>query len=152
MLQALPWLVLAGFGVRLAWVDAREHRLPNRQVAALTVAFLVTITSVSWADDHLETLLRAVLGGLVLAGVFLAAALVSPRSLGMGDVKLAFTIGAALAWLGWGWLWWGCLLAFMAAAGWGLVRAVGVGDRGPIALGPFLIAAPLGCAVLESLI
>ena len=34
--------------------------------------------------------------------VFLVLALISPRSIGMGDAKLAALLGLYLGWLGWG--------------------------------------------------
>jgi leader peptidase (prepilin peptidase) / N-methyltransferase len=41
-----------------------------------------------------------ILAALALSFVLLLAALVNPNGLGMGDVKLAFLIGAALGWAG----------------------------------------------------
>lgn len=152
MLQLLPWGVLAVLGMRLAWIDAREHRLPNRLVGFLTALVLIALWIVGAGEDDMGRFARALAGGVVLITMFGTAAMVHPAALGMGDVKLSFAIGMALTWLGWGWLWFGCVLAFTAAAGWGLIRRLSTGNAGPIALGPFLLAAPLGCALLTALI
>jgi leader peptidase (prepilin peptidase)/N-methyltransferase len=152
VLQLLPWFTLAIVGTPLAIIDAREHRLPNRGVALLTVTLVGAFGAVSIAAQTADQFLRAALGGLALAAVLLVCALVSPPSLGMGDVKLAFSIGMALTWLGWMWLWFGICLAFTAAGGWAIWRRVRRGERGPIPLGPFLIGAPLGCALAAAAI
>jgi leader peptidase (prepilin peptidase)/N-methyltransferase len=152
VLGALPWLVLLGFAFPLAWVDATQHRLPNRLVGLLTLTFHGVLVIVGGVEQRMPAVLEAIAGGAVLGAVFLIAALVNPTALGMGDVKLSFTIGTALVWLGWPWLWWGCILAFGGAAMWGIVRRIATGQRGPIALGPFLLGAPLGCALATALI
>lgn len=152
MVHVLPWFVLAGFGLPLAWTDIRQHRLPNPLVAALTVAFLVTIVLAAVSAFEEFRLLRALAGGVVLFTIFLIVALAHPPALGMGDVKLSFVIGFALTWLGWDWLWLGSVLAFAGAAGWGALRRLTTRSREPIPLGPWLIGSPLGCAVLALLI
>jgi leader peptidase (prepilin peptidase)/N-methyltransferase len=148
----LPWVVLGAFAVPLAWIDGSQHRLPNPMVGALTLCFVGALCLVAGVEHQWQVVAEALAGGALLGVIFLIAALVNPAALGMGDVKLSFTIGTALVWLGWEWLWWGCFLAFGAAAAWGLLRWIATRARGPIALGPFLLAAPLGCACLIALI
>jgi hypothetical protein len=46
-------------------------------------------------------LVRAVIGGAALAGFYLALWLIFPDQLGLGDVKLAASIGLVLAWGSW---------------------------------------------------
>ncbi|MBA3716889.1 MAG: prepilin peptidase [Actinobacteria bacterium] len=88
--------VLAFFAavlVVLSAIDLRTRRLPNRIV--LPAAALVLAAQIAIAPD------RALEWTLGAAGAFaflLAAALVNPAGLGMGDVKLALLLGAALGW------------------------------------------------------
>lgn len=85
----------------LVALDLACHRLPDIvtvPTAAVLVAGLLVASSWtgSWSD-----LVRALLSGLVLGAAFLALALISPRSLGLGDVKLAALLGLFLGWFGW---------------------------------------------------
>jgi prepilin signal peptidase PulO-like enzyme (type II secretory pathway) len=85
-------LLAAGFSavlVALSAIDATHRIVPNRIVipaAAVTlVAHTVIDPSPEWA-----------IAALAAASFFLAAALIYPAGLGMGDVKLALLLGAML--------------------------------------------------------
>jgi len=89
-------LVLAFFAVVLvvlSIIDLRTRRLPNRIV--LPAAAFVLVAQIAIAPD------RALEWTLGAAGAFtflLIAALINPAGMGMGDVKLALLLGAALGW------------------------------------------------------
>lgn len=77
-------------------VDLLERRLPNRLVATaglvgtgvLVIEMLGTHSLIDPAD--------AVVGAFTMAGPLLIAHLVAPASMGLGDVKAALVLGAAL--------------------------------------------------------
>lgn len=71
----------------LTVVDIRERRLPN--VLTLPGAAVVLVVAVCWGRGG-----PAGLGAVALAGIYLVLHVVSPRSLGAGDVKLAVGLGA----------------------------------------------------------
>ena len=48
-----------------------------------------------------SALVRALLGGLALAGFYLLLMVISPSGMSLGDVKLAASLGTLLAWFGW---------------------------------------------------
>jgi leader peptidase (prepilin peptidase)/N-methyltransferase len=99
VLAAACWL--AACAVPLAFIDAAVRRLPDRLTIpayAGTAALLLLAAVVS---GHWPTLLRAALGGLALAGFYLTLLLISPSAMGLGDVKLAASLGTLLAWFGW---------------------------------------------------
>jgi leader peptidase (prepilin peptidase)/N-methyltransferase len=140
-----PWVaaLLAPFlGVLLALavIDARTKRLPNRLVyPALGIAapYLV-IARLAGADVDL---LDALIGFLAYGGGLFVVALVAPRGMGMGDVKLAGLMGLVLGSLG---------LEYVAvAAGLGILLggvgaivalAAGAGRKQAMPFGPFLAA------------
>jgi leader peptidase (prepilin peptidase) / N-methyltransferase len=77
--------------VVLSVIDLRERRLPNRIV--LPSAVLVLAAQIARAPDQTAEWVLAALG----ASLFLfLPLLVYPAGMGMGDVKLAFLLGAAL--------------------------------------------------------
>lgn len=77
--------------VVLSLIDIESRRLPNRIV--LPAAALVLAARLITAPEHWAAWIGAALGA---AGFLLAFALAFPGGLGMGDVKLAFLLGAML--------------------------------------------------------
>ncbi|MCX5045276.1 prepilin peptidase [Aldersonia sp. NBC_00410] len=74
----------------LTVIDLRQRRLPNALTAGGSVAVLLFAALTGrWSV--------AVVGGLLLFGGYLLVHLTAPQSLGAGDVKLAFALGAATA-------------------------------------------------------
>jgi leader peptidase (prepilin peptidase)/N-methyltransferase len=95
--MAVAHAVVLGFFaavlIVLAVIDARTRLLPNRIV--LPAAGIVLAAQIALSPDRwLEWVLAALGASLFL----LAAALAYPGGLGMGDVKLALLLGAALGW------------------------------------------------------
>ncbi len=117
--------------------DLERHVIPNRIVVPAWLAVLVAHLAIH--PQHWREWVVASLG----AGLFfLAVALAYPGGLGMGDVKLALLIGAALGWA----VLTALLLGTLAA---GLVAAVVLFREGSsarkraIPLGPFLAAGAI---------
>lgn len=134
-------------GLWLSVIDVRQHRLPNRIVLpsiAVGAALLVLAALVD--GQHRaggapgELVLRTLAGGALLFGVYLVLALVSPRSLGMGDVKFAALIGLYLAFDGWRTLLFGAAAGFAGAAivGAVLLATRRVGRRAQLPFGPLM--------------
>lgn len=145
------YLVLAAGLVVLSAIDVREHRLPNRIVYPLTVAVAALLVVAAVGDDDGSALGRALLAGAVAVAAFAGLHLASPRSLGLGDVKLVGVLGMALGWLAWAALAWGAILGFAAGAvvGLVLVAAGRLARRDHLPFGPFLAAGTLGTILLQ---
>jgi leader peptidase (prepilin peptidase)/N-methyltransferase len=137
----------AGGAVTLAFTDLAVRRLPHRVVAATSIAFLTLLLPAQDATAWL----RAVLAGLALTAFIGAIALVAPRDLGLGDVSVAFPVGALLGWRGWLALAAGTLLglaaASVAAIAGRLTRRAPAGTHLP--LGPYLLAGGFLVAVVS---
>jgi leader peptidase (prepilin peptidase) / N-methyltransferase len=143
---ALPaYLVLTGALVALAAIDLEHYILPNRIVYPLAGVMLVLLALASLADDDLAALSRGVIAGLVAFGIFFVLHVFSPRSMGFGDVKLSFTLGLALGWIGWGELVLGLFLGFLygAIVGIGLLVTRVRTKKQAVPFGPFLAAGTL---------
>jgi leader peptidase (prepilin peptidase)/N-methyltransferase len=125
----------AFFGAVLVYLSAfdLEHRLiPNRVVLPATA--LVLVAQIALDPGHgLECVVAAAAAG----GFFLATLLIYPPGLGMGDVKLALLLGAALGSNVIG----AVLVGTLAAALFGLalvLRQGGAARKHALAFGPFL--------------
>ncbi len=138
---ALPAFLLVSAGlVALSFIDLEHFLLPNRIVYPLALATLALLTLAALGDGTWRALGRAVLGGLVAALALGLLHVLSPRSMGFGDVKLAFVLGLALGWLGWGELVLGLFCGFLSGAVVGLALIVfrRRGRKDHLPFGPFL--------------
>jgi leader peptidase (prepilin peptidase) / N-methyltransferase len=135
------WAVLvlvALFGLPLGFIDAAVHRLPDVLTGplALGTAVLLLLT-------ERQSLLRCLLAALALGLGFALLALVAP--IGLGDAKLAPSLGALLAVTGWGTVLAGLVYAFLLAGLWAafLLLTRRAGRQDALALGPFLLLGTL---------
>jgi leader peptidase (prepilin peptidase)/N-methyltransferase len=144
VLAAACWL--AACAVPLACTDFAVQRLPDPLTGAAyagTVVLLLLAAAVGGPWSVLgPALLRALLGGLALAGFYLLLMVISPSGMSPGDVKLAASLGTLLAWFGWRLLLAGGLAglwlgALCAAA---LLVSRRAGRKQLIPFGPFMIA------------
>jgi leader peptidase (prepilin peptidase)/N-methyltransferase len=145
---ALPaYLFLAGVAVLLAVIDLRHAKLPDRVVVPSIGAGTALLVLASAGEHDWPALVRAGLAAVVLFAVFLVLALISPRSLGMGDVKLAALLGLHLGWLSWGAVVLGAAAGFVVQAGVALILLAlrRVTLRGELPFGPAML---LGAALV----
>lgn len=140
--ETLAFLVLAGIGIALAWIDLDTHRLPDAIVLPSYPVIAVLLGVAGLAGGEPGAMLRAALGGGILWTAYLLMAFAYPRGMGMGDVKLAGVIGMALGWLGWPELAVGAFSAFLLGGVFALILAVaGRVKRGSgIPFGPWMLA------------
>ncbi|GAB3633773.1 hypothetical protein GCM10027421_31260 [Microbacterium shaanxiense] len=146
----LVHIALAGVGVWLLAIDARTHRLPNRIVLPTLAALLALVGVDALVTGRSGPLIGAVIGMLVLGGVYAVLRGASRGGIGGGDVKLAALIGLMLGWHGWQALAVGAASAFVLGAFYALaLMALRRADRSTrIAFGPWMIiGAVLGVAV-----
>ena len=134
------FLAIAAGLVALSVIDLEHFLLPNRIVYPLAVATIVLLALAAAGDDAWTAFGRALLGGVVAMVALGLLHLVSPRSMGFGDVKLAFVLGLVLGWLGWSELVLGLFCGFLAGAVVGLALIVlrHRGRKDHLPFGPFL--------------
>jgi leader peptidase (prepilin peptidase) / N-methyltransferase len=140
------YLLLAAALLALSVIDLEHFLLPNRIVYPLAIALPLLLALAVVADgDGWERLGRAALAGLAALGVMGVLHVISPRSMGFGDVKLAFVLGLALGWLGWGEVVLGLFLGFLAGGvmGLALVMTRLRSRKDHIPFGPFLALGTL---------
>ncbi len=93
-------LVFAAAASVLTLVDLAEKRLPNAVIFPTLGAVAVLLVPPTWASGEWAALLGAAAGAAAMFAVYFLLALISPSSMGMGDVKLALVIGLLLGWFG----------------------------------------------------
>lgn len=88
---------------------------------------------------------RAFLGGLALAAFYFLLVIISPSGMGLGDVKLAASLGVLLAWFGWPTLLAGGVAGFLLAglSGIALLVTHRATRKQQLPFGPFMIAGAL---------
>jgi leader peptidase (prepilin peptidase)/N-methyltransferase len=136
---------LGALGVALAAIDVAVQRLPDRLTLPAYPVTIVLLAAAALAGPDLSALVRALLGGLVMAAGYLLLGLARPGPLGGGDIKLAGLAGLALGWLGWPAVLLGGALGFILAgvASLALLAARRVTLRSAISFGPYLLAGAL---------
>ncbi|WTI20105.1 prepilin peptidase [Micromonospora zamorensis] len=147
-LPALAWWL--GWTIPAVFVDLAVHRLPDRLTlqAAAGTWLLLGVAALDAEPGHW---LRAVIGGAGLALFFASTTLLlGRRGFGLGDAKLALSVGALLGWYGWPVLLLGLLLAFGLSA---LVSLALLATRRArwsthLPFGPFLLLGTVGALAL----
>jgi leader peptidase (prepilin peptidase)/N-methyltransferase len=120
VLAAACWL--AACAVPLACTDLAVQRLPDPLTGAAyagTVVLLLAAAAVGGTEGSWSALVRALLGGLALAGFYLLLMVISPSGMSLGDVA-GFLLGGLYG------------IALLASG-----RAT---RKQPIPFGPFMIA------------
>ena len=140
VLAAACWL--AACAVPLACTDLAVQRLPDPLTGAAYAGTAVLLLAAAAVGGTWSALVRALLGGLALAGFYLLLMVISPSGMSLGDVKLAASLGTLLAWFGWRLLLAGGFAGFLLGgvfAG-ALLVSRRADRKQPIPFGPFMIA------------
>jgi len=128
-------------------VDLQHKLLPNRIVLPSIRIAACLLAVAALGTGEWTPLLRAVEAAAVLFVVFFVLVLISPRSIGMGDAKLAALLGLYLGWLGWDVVLLGIAAGFVVQAVFAvlLLATRRVGLKGELPFGPAML---LGAAVV----
>jgi leader peptidase (prepilin peptidase) / N-methyltransferase len=143
--QLPAYLYLMAVGVALALIDLDVQRLPDVLTLPSYPVAIVLLAVASLAHQDGWSLARAAIGMVVLFAFYFTVAVIAPRGMGFGDVKLSGLVGLYLAWLGWGQLAVGAFAAFAVGAlvGIGLIVFAGGGRKTKVPFGPFMLIGAL---------
>jgi leader peptidase (prepilin peptidase) / N-methyltransferase len=143
---AVPaYLALAFVCLVLAVIDASTRLLPNRITYPAFPVLLGLLLVASLGLGDLGRLARGLLAAAAVGAFFLLLALISPRGMGLGDVKLAPTLGLAMGWLSWGTVAVGVFAGFLLGglAGVAAILVLGLTRKSLLPFGPWLVAGAL---------
>lgn len=139
-LLILACLAFLYYGSRLAVADAREHLLPDRFTLPLNTVVLVGCIAAALVSGRAPVAGRVVVCAAIATAAFLAVHLISPATLGFGDVKLVPALGGITGLLSWGHPVLAFVLAILVAGVHALIVMVVKRDRkAHIAFGPALL-------------
>ena len=146
---------LAAVGVPLAFVDARQRRLPDvATLPSYPASLLLLGVAAPFVAGGPGRFIHALIGMAAAVAFCLVLLLVSPTGIGLGDVKLAGPLGAYLGWLGAAAFVTGLMAAWLLAAltGIGLLLAGRATRKSQFSFGPFLIAGTLGVVLASGFV
>ncbi|MGC4861995.1 prepilin peptidase [Micromonospora sp. DT41] len=148
-LPALAWWL--GWTIPAVLVDLAVHRLPDRLTLPAAAGTWLLLGAAALVAAEPAPWLRAVAAGTGLALLFATSTLLlGRRGFGLGDAKLALSVGALLGWYGWPVVVVGLLLAFglSALVSIGLLAARRARWSTHLPFGPFLLFGTAGALLL----
>ncbi|HEX6857366.1 MAG TPA: A24 family peptidase [Streptosporangiaceae bacterium] len=152
LLPAYCYLALVS--VPLAWIDAQSGRLPDRlTLPSYPIALALLGGAALAVPEGGQHYLHALAGLAACAAFYGVLWLISPASIGLGDVKLAGVLGLYLSWFGARAVLAGLLGGFVLAAMVGvvLIAARRATRKTHIPFGPFMLAAALAVLLTPAL-
>jgi leader peptidase (prepilin peptidase)/N-methyltransferase len=154
-LSAHLWF--AGITLALTLIDIDHQRLPNAIVMPSLVIVVTLLGAAALLNADWLRLVTTLGGAAALFVCYVLIALVYPKGIGGGDVKLAPIIGAMLGFAGWGAVIVGAFAGFVfgAVCGLALVALRRATLKSGVPFGPFMLAGAwlgivIGTELLDS--
>ena len=140
------WMAFLGAGLLL--IDSAVQRLPDQLTLAAAVGTLVLLIAAS-VHHEAGSLLRAAAVAAAAGGLFTALALCG---MGLGDAKLAFSLGAVLGWRSWQAAALALVLTYLLGATVAVILLLTRRRhrKSTLAFGPLMIVSTLGAALITS--
>ncbi|MFT7597268.1 MAG: leader peptidase (prepilin peptidase)/N-methyltransferase [Acidimicrobiales bacterium] len=149
-IDLVPYLLFFAALVTMSVIDIETHLLLNILTYPTLLAGLVLVLVLSGSDGAQDRIWPALIGALLFGGILGAAFLAYPPGMGLGDVKLAPSLGLFLGWMSTEQMiavrlvFYAILLSFLVAGVSGVILNAIRGDRrAEIPMGPFLAAATI---------
>ncbi len=141
VLHLAAFLYLAAISLALAIIDIETHRLPNVIVLPGYAVGVALLATAALLQGDFVGLGRMAAGAGILFAFYLVLAIISPRGMGMGDVKLAGVLGLFLGSLGWGQLAVGAGAAFVLGGLFSIILLITrrAGRKSGIPFGPWML-------------
>jgi leader peptidase (prepilin peptidase) / N-methyltransferase len=136
------WQVLSTFGVPLFVIDLQHHRLPDLLTGFLSGTSFLVILGDAIRRNNFDRIAPSLIGALGLMLFYLLLLILSRGGMGMGDVKLAASMGLISGYFGLRAVFTASFVAFFLGAFVGITLMI-VGKAGrktAIPFGPFMIA------------
>ncbi|MGI8776156.1 MAG: prepilin peptidase [Acidimicrobiales bacterium] len=143
---ALPaFLVFVGSLVAISVIDLELQIIPNRIIYPTIAMSLPLLALAALVEGDIARMETALAGAVIAFAILLVVHLVSPASMGFGDVRLAFVLGLFLGWFDLSHVAIGLFVGFTlgAVVGVGLMLFGGRTRKDSVSFGPFLAAGAM---------
>lgn len=139
--QTLAWLWFAPIATALAFIDLEHFRLPNALTWSALLGCSVLLAANAVISGDRDALRGAAIGAIGLSAFYLFLNIVSRGGMGMGDVKLALTIGLLTGYSGWPFVVTATFTAFVLGSivGIALMLTGRAGRKSALPFGPFML-------------
>jgi leader peptidase (prepilin peptidase) / N-methyltransferase len=137
-------LFIAG-GVALSAIDIDTMRLPRKLIFIVLALVGAALLVAAAFTRNWSALMWAAIGSVAAGSAFFALRVAVPKGFGMGDVRLAFLLGAITGWYGPGRVALGLFLGFLFGSVVGIIVALVSGQlrKKKIPFGPMLNSGAL---------
>lgn len=151
LISLIPFAVILA---AITVIDLRELRIPNKIILPAMVLCWPFLAIASTADYPADLSLgRAAAAAVVFCLAYFVLAIISPAGLGLGDVKLAFVLGAQLGLFHWAMVLRAAFIAhlLMAVVAVLLMASRKAKMKSGLPFGPFLAIGSIAAIVFEAL-
>lgn len=143
---AVVYTVSAVVLVVLAAIDIDVWRLPDMLTGPLAVGLVIGLLAIALVEGDTDPWVRALIAGGALGLAYLLMAIITRNAgMGLGDAKLAPSLGMLLGFQSWSHVLLGSLASFLIASVAVLYLLVftSAGRKSHLAFGPYLVAGTL---------
>ena len=126
----------------LALIDAKTYRRPNKLTYPLAAASILGVCIAGIVENDAPGILRAIGAAfLLMAAYFLQVVISWGKGMGLGDVKLSFSLGMILGYLSWMHVFLATAIAYIVAGLLGVVLLLArrATRKTAIPFGPFMV-------------
>ena len=141
-LEILAWELFIVLGIALAAIDFEHHRLPDPLTGSLYLGGLALISLDALTHHRSHQLHNAFIASVALGAFYWAVSVLSKGGMGMGDVKLATSIGLFTGYISGTTVYVGSMLGFAmgSVVGGYLILMKKASRKSPLPFGPFMLA------------
>lgn len=139
--ECVAWIFFVVFAVALAAIDVEHHRLPDPLTGSLYLAGLVFLSLDSLVHHNFGRLNHAFISSIALGGFYWIVNFLSKGGMGMGDVKLATSIGLYCGYISVSTVYLASMIGFAMGSlvGVFLIAIKRAGRKSALPFGPFML-------------
>ncbi len=139
--ECIAWIFFVVLAVALSAIDFEHHRLPDPLTGSLYLAGLVFLTLDSFTHHNLSRLNHAFIASIALGGFYWIVNFLSKGGMGMGDVKLATSIGLFCGYISMSTVYVASMISFALGSLVGVVLIVAkkASRKSALPFGPFML-------------